>query len=210
MQLTYLAAQAEADEDAQAKLDTILSEECDLISCPSCGAITQAMRSHRVKFFGSILACFGIGVGALLAVHLGTLYLHRIFIFPAAAGLVLIVLGVLLLVAKAPKNVGAGGVENCKPRKRGWLISQGRHGRYKSRFFCPGLFPVSSGLVRLRAFVAVGTRPNARKTSNITITQRIMRRSFIGRICWVQSIILGFARTIILRGNRLRVPLAHL
>lgn len=96
-------AEAEAAEDAQIKLDRMLEQECDLVSCPSCGAITQAMKSQRLKYFGNVFLCMGVGAAILALVFVGACFLHKIFIYPAVAGAGLFLLGGLALFAGAFK-----------------------------------------------------------------------------------------------------------
>ena len=96
-------AEAQAAQDADAKLKLALASECDMVSCPSCGAITDEMKAHRRKFFAMAFAACGIGVGGSLLVYLCTIFLHRIFIFAAAASGVCLLLGVLVLILAGPK-----------------------------------------------------------------------------------------------------------
>ena len=100
---TQAEADAQAAQDAEAKLAASLASSCDLVACPSCGAITKEMKMYRLRFFGATFACLGIGSAALLAVYLESIYLKRIHIFPAVAGAVCLLLGVALFVVGVMK-----------------------------------------------------------------------------------------------------------
>jgi hypothetical protein len=95
---TTAEAQAQASQDADAKLAANLASGCDLVACPACGAITQEMKTYRLKFFGATFACLGFGIAALAAVYLGSIYLHRIYLYPAAGGALCLLLGIALFV----------------------------------------------------------------------------------------------------------------
>jgi hypothetical protein len=56
------------------------------------------MKSYRLKFFGATFACLGFGTAALAAVYLGSRYLHRIYLYPAAGGALCLLLGIALFV----------------------------------------------------------------------------------------------------------------
>lgn len=89
---------AEAQHDAEVKLNIKLTDDCDVVACPSCGAITQAMKARRRGFFVASFACIGIGAGALLIVFVAMLLVHRVYIFPAVVGFGMLLLGAFVLL----------------------------------------------------------------------------------------------------------------
>ena len=71
---------------ADAKLAVALANDCDLVRCPSCGAITKEMKAYRLKRFGAAFMCMGGGAGILLVVFLLMLFLNKIYFVMAGMG----------------------------------------------------------------------------------------------------------------------------
>ena len=94
---TQAEADAQAVQDAETKLKAGLANGCDVVSCPSCNALTKEMKSYRLKRFGAAFACMGGGAGILLVVFLLMLLLHKILIFGAVMGVVCFLLGLAIL-----------------------------------------------------------------------------------------------------------------
>src|ERR1019366_8368422 len=106
---TRSEAGAQAVQDADAKLKAALANDCDLVSCPSCGAITKEMKAYRLKRFGAAFACMGVGPGILLVVFLLVLMMKKLLIVAAVLGVVCFLLGFAILLigtkeALAPKK----------------------------------------------------------------------------------------------------------
>ncbi|TAK90861.1 MAG: hypothetical protein EPO07_20040 [Verrucomicrobia bacterium] len=102
---TQAAAESEAAADADAKLKASLDSDCDLVSCPSCGAITDEMKKERRKFFGITLAGFGISIGGLLLIYLYFVFSHRILIVAAVLCGVCLLLSVVMLIIGITKKL---------------------------------------------------------------------------------------------------------
>jgi hypothetical protein len=96
---TRAEADAEALRDAEIKLKLALDGGCDVVGCPSCGAITEAMKTYRRGFFLGTFGCIGFGVACLVVVFILMLILGKIFIFPAVVGCGLILIGTILLLS---------------------------------------------------------------------------------------------------------------
>lgn len=94
---TQAEADAQALEDANAKLKTALENDCDPVCCPSCGTLTKEMKAYRWKRFGAAFACMGGGVGILLVVFLLMLLMHKLLIVGALLGAVCFLLGLAIL-----------------------------------------------------------------------------------------------------------------
>jgi hypothetical protein len=99
--VTQAEADAQALEDANAKLQAALVNDCDPVCCPSCGAFTKEMKTYRWKRFGAALACTGVGAGILLVVFLLMLLMHKILIIGALGGAVCVLLGLALFAIAA-------------------------------------------------------------------------------------------------------------
>lgn len=106
---TQPEADAQALQDAEAKLKTALANDCDLVSCPSCGAITKEMKAYRMKRFGDGFACMGVGVGISLAVFLVMHFTGRLYLVAAGLGVLCLLLGLAIL--------GIGIKEALAPKK---------------------------------------------------------------------------------------------
>ena len=85
---TQAEADAQAAQAADAKLAAALANDCDLVPCPSCGAITKEMKTYRLKRFGAAFLGMGGGAGILLVVFLLMLFLHKIYFVMAGMGAV--------------------------------------------------------------------------------------------------------------------------
>lgn len=94
---TQSEADAQAAQAADAKLKAALANDCDLVPCPSCGAITKEMKAYRLKRFGAAFACMGVGAGILLVVFLLMLFLNKIYFVMAAMGAACLLLGFAVL-----------------------------------------------------------------------------------------------------------------
>jgi hypothetical protein len=90
---TQVEADVQATQAADAKLATALANDCDLVPCPSCGAITKEMKAYRLKRFGAAFIGMGGGAGILLVVFLLMLFLHKIYFVMAAMGALCFLLG---------------------------------------------------------------------------------------------------------------------
>src|SRR4051794_8444869 len=102
---TQPEADAQAAQDAETKLKAALATDCDLVPCPSCGAVTAEMKIFRRKRFGAAFAAMGGGAGILLVVFLLMLFLHRIFIVAAGLGVICFLLGLAILALAIKETV---------------------------------------------------------------------------------------------------------
>jgi len=94
---TQAEADTQAAQAADAKLAAALANDCDLVPCPACGAITKEMKVYRRKRFGAALACMGGGAGILLVVFLLMLFLNKIYFVAAGLGALCFLLGFAVL-----------------------------------------------------------------------------------------------------------------
>jgi hypothetical protein len=94
---TQAEADLQATQVADAKLAAALANDCDLVPCPSCGAITNEMRKYRRKRFGAAFLGMGGGAGILLVVFLLMVFLNKIYFVGAAVGALCFLLGFAVL-----------------------------------------------------------------------------------------------------------------
>ena len=102
-------ADAQAFEDAKAKLQTALANGCDPVGCPCCGTFTKEMKIYRWKRFGAAFACLSVGAATLLVVYLLILSMHKILIVATLLGAVCFFLGLAIL--------GVGTLDLLVPKK---------------------------------------------------------------------------------------------
>ena len=127
-------AEAQASQDADARLKAAF-DECDLVACPSCGAITEEMRAQRRKFFGITFACLGIGSGGLLAVYLIAVYFNKFSLFATVMSAVCL-LGCLLLIMGLMKQLvprKGKAVADSKANQRTLIAYDRRDFRHRQR-----------------------------------------------------------------------------
>ena len=106
---TNTEAEALANKDAETKLQVRLKNECDMVSCPKCGAITDEMKAHRKQLFSGALYCLGGGTGLMLAVYAAVVFLGKFYIFGAVVGAVSFLVGLILLIIAMTQLVSRKG-----------------------------------------------------------------------------------------------------
>jgi hypothetical protein len=106
-------ADAQAERMAEEKLHTMLSNECDVVPCPECGAITPEMEKARKRFFPQMLLVIAGGAGLLLLVFVAWLLTGRIYLLPSIVGAGIFLLGCLVLVMRSKEMILAGRRRRC-------------------------------------------------------------------------------------------------
>ncbi len=110
----YRSALTKADADKEAariaadQLQRMLENECDVVPCPECGAITREMDKARKAFFPKMLLVIGAGAGLLLLVFVAWLITGRIFLLGSVVGAIIVLLGTFILSARSKEMLLAG------------------------------------------------------------------------------------------------------
>ena len=102
---TRAEAEQEAALIAAEDLKKMLENDCDVVPCPECGAITREMKKVRMAFYTKTLAGIGGGIGVLLLVYVAWLITGRVYIVPLVVGAGIASFAIAILIAGSRKKV---------------------------------------------------------------------------------------------------------
>jgi hypothetical protein len=97
--------QSEVDDQAARiasnNLQEMLEKECDVVPCPTCGAITRQMAKARKEFLRGWLLSIAKGVGVLLLEFAAWLLYGEVTILLSVVGAVYVFRGTFVLLARS-------------------------------------------------------------------------------------------------------------
>ena len=106
--LTKADADKEAARIAADQLQKMLENDCDVVPCPECGAITRERDKARKAFFPKMLLAIGTGAGLLLLVFVAWLIRGRIYLLASLVGAGIVLLASFILLARSKEMLLAG------------------------------------------------------------------------------------------------------